>query len=161
MEEACLLYVKGEGAGKGWPKAFGSGSNTVSGVCAGRSRTSLVKVAVPTVPPQDTALLALTSSALVIIVLVLLALSIIYCKRFWKSQCQRGESVHAAFLCSPFAVYTCFWPLCCWVEHCPENWKSNIPLFIENRWLILLFTSAGLLLLFCTCTKTQRILPPP
>uniref|UniRef100_A0A8B9VS41 Ectodysplasin A2 receptor n=1 Tax=Anas zonorhyncha TaxID=75864 RepID=A0A8B9VS41_9AVES len=54
-----------------------------------RSRTSLVKVAVPTVPPQDTALLALTSSALVIIVLVLLALSIIYCKRFWKSQCQR------------------------------------------------------------------------
>ncbi|KAM6251905.1 tumor necrosis factor receptor superfamily member 27 isoform 2-T2 [Spheniscus humboldti] len=54
-----------------------------------RSRTNLVKVAVPTVPPQDTALLALTSSALVIIILVLLALSIIYCKRFWKSQCQR------------------------------------------------------------------------
>ncbi|NWS71088.1 TNR27 factor, partial [Crotophaga sulcirostris] len=54
-----------------------------------RSRINLVKVAVPTVPPQDTALLALTSSALVIIVLVLLALSIIYCKRFWKSQCQR------------------------------------------------------------------------
>ncbi|XP_010132085.1 PREDICTED: tumor necrosis factor receptor superfamily member 27 [Buceros rhinoceros silvestris] len=54
-----------------------------------RSRPTLVKVAVPTVPPQDTALLALTSSALVIIVLVLLALSIIYCKRFWKSQCQR------------------------------------------------------------------------
>ncbi|KFV82576.1 Tumor necrosis factor receptor superfamily member 27, partial [Struthio camelus australis] len=59
-----------------------------------RSRTNLVKVAVPTVPPQDTALLALTSSALVIIVLVLLALSIIYCKRFWKSQCQRdGEAI--------------------------------------------------------------------
>ncbi|NXK94201.1 TNR27 factor, partial [Formicarius rufipectus] len=59
-----------------------------------RSRTSLVKIAIPTVPPQDTALLALTSSALVIIVLVLLALSIIYCKRFWKSQCQRdGEAV--------------------------------------------------------------------
>ncbi|KFP06561.1 Tumor necrosis factor receptor superfamily member 27, partial [Calypte anna] len=59
-----------------------------------RSRVNLVKVAVPTVPPQDTALLALTSSALVIIVLVLLALSIIYCKRFWKSQCQRdGEAV--------------------------------------------------------------------
>ncbi|NWI54586.1 TNR27 factor, partial [Calyptomena viridis] len=56
-----------------------------------RSRTNLVKIAIPTVPPQDTALLALTSSALVIIVLVLLALSIIYCKRFWKSQCQRGE----------------------------------------------------------------------
>ncbi|NXD80877.1 TNR27 factor, partial [Halcyon senegalensis] len=55
-----------------------------------RSRTNLVKLAVPTVPPQDTALLALTSSALVIIVLVLLALSIIYCKRFWKSQCQRA-----------------------------------------------------------------------
>ncbi|KFQ81016.1 Tumor necrosis factor receptor superfamily member 27, partial [Phaethon lepturus] len=63
-----------------------------------RSRPSLVKVAVPTVPPQDTALLALTSSALVIIVLVLLALSIIYCKRFWKSQCQRGESVPAVLL---------------------------------------------------------------
>ncbi|KFP30810.1 Tumor necrosis factor receptor superfamily member 27, partial [Colius striatus] len=61
-----------------------------------RSRTNLVKVAIPTVPPQDTALLALTSSALVIIVLVLLALSIIYCKRFWKSQCQRGESVPVA-----------------------------------------------------------------
>ncbi|NXU59577.1 TNR27 factor, partial [Turnix velox] len=59
-----------------------------------RSRTNLVKVAIPTVPPQDTALLALTSSALVIIVLVLLALSIIYCKRFWKSQCQRdGEAI--------------------------------------------------------------------
>ncbi|NXM75704.1 TNR27 factor, partial [Serilophus lunatus] len=56
-----------------------------------RSRTNLVKVAVPTVPPQDTALLALTSSALVIIVLLLLALSIIYCKRFWKSQCQRDR----------------------------------------------------------------------
>ncbi|XP_027761075.1 tumor necrosis factor receptor superfamily member 27 [Empidonax traillii] len=54
-----------------------------------RSRTNLVKIAIPTVPPQDTALLALTSSALIIIVLVLLALSIIYCKRFWKSQCQR------------------------------------------------------------------------
>ncbi|KFV06582.1 Tumor necrosis factor receptor superfamily member 27, partial [Pterocles gutturalis] len=61
----------------------------VAGVFAGRSRPNLVRVAVPTVPPQDTALLALTSSALVIIVLVLLALSIIYCKRFWKSQCQR------------------------------------------------------------------------
>lgn len=92
----------------------------VSGVCAGRSRTNLVKVAVPTVPPQDTALLALTSSALVIIVLVLLALSIIYCKRFWKSQCQRGESVRAAFLCSPFAVYTFLAPLLL-VEHCPEH----------------------------------------
>ncbi|NWX86833.1 TNR27 factor, partial [Nothoprocta ornata] len=58
-----------------------------------RSRINLVKVAVPTVPPQDTALLALTSSALVIIVLVLLALSIIYCKRFWKSQCQRVQFI--------------------------------------------------------------------
>ncbi|NXA05253.1 TNR27 factor, partial [Sapayoa aenigma] len=55
------------------------------------SRKNLVKIAVPTVPPQDTALLTLTISALVIIVLVLLALSIVYCKRFWKSQCQRGE----------------------------------------------------------------------
>lgn len=77
---------------------------------AGRSRTSLVKVAVPTVPPQDTALLALTSSALVIIVLVLLALSIIYCKRFWKSQCQRGELVLSSLLChSPVPVA----PACC------------------------------------------------
>ncbi|KYO38357.1 tumor necrosis factor receptor superfamily member 27 isoform A [Alligator mississippiensis] len=42
-----------------------------------------------TAPPQDTALLALTSSALVIIALVLLALSIIYCRRFWKCQGQR------------------------------------------------------------------------
>lgn len=67
------------------------GSSALWMMFAGRSRTNLVKVAVPTVPPQDTALLALTSSALVIIVLVLLALSIIYCKRFWKSQCQRGE----------------------------------------------------------------------
>uniref|UniRef100_A0A674HZV8 Ectodysplasin A2 receptor n=1 Tax=Terrapene triunguis TaxID=2587831 RepID=A0A674HZV8_9SAUR len=53
------------------------------------SRTTLVKVVIPTVPPQDTALLVLTSSALVIIVLVLLALAIICCKRFWKSQCQQ------------------------------------------------------------------------
>ncbi|NXG00126.1 TNR27 factor, partial [Sakesphorus luctuosus] len=58
-----------------------------------RSITNVVKSAVPTVPPQDTALLALTSSALVIIVLVLLALSIIYCKRFWKSQCQRVQFI--------------------------------------------------------------------
>lgn len=70
----------------------------MAGALAGRSRTNLVKVAIPTVPPQDTALLALTSSALVIIVLVLLALSIIYCKRFWKSQCQRGESMPAVLL---------------------------------------------------------------
>lgn len=88
--------------------------------CAGRSRTNLVKVAVPTVPPQDTALLALTSSALVIIVLVLLALSIIYCKRFWKSQCQRGESVHATHPPSALSVCTHSRPLPCWVEHCLE-----------------------------------------
>uniref|UniRef100_A0A8D0GS74 TNFR-Cys domain-containing protein n=1 Tax=Sphenodon punctatus TaxID=8508 RepID=A0A8D0GS74_SPHPU len=53
------------------------------------SRVSLVKVETPTAPPQDTTLVALTSSALVIIVLVLLTVSIIYCRRFWKSQCQR------------------------------------------------------------------------
>ncbi|OXB62657.1 hypothetical protein ASZ78_006476, partial [Callipepla squamata] len=73
-----------------------------------RSRTNLVKMAVPTVPPQDTALLALTSSALVIIVLVLLALSIIYCKRFWKSQCQRVEGMpglHAKPLLTLFLLY--------------------------------------------------------
>ncbi|XP_068553621.1 tumor necrosis factor receptor superfamily member 27 isoform X2 [Anas acuta] len=69
-----------------------------------RSRTSLVKVAVPTVPPQDTALLALTSSALVIIVLVLLALSIIYCKRFWKSQCQRGPVEAVQFISEGEAI---------------------------------------------------------
>ncbi|NWU88851.1 TNR27 factor, partial [Upupa epops] len=69
-----------------------------------RSRSSLVKVAVPTVPPQDTALLALTSSALVIIVLVLLALSIIYCKRFWKSQCQRGPVEAVQFVSDGEAV---------------------------------------------------------
>ncbi|NXI38065.1 TNR27 factor, partial [Galbula dea] len=69
-----------------------------------RSRINLVKVAVPTVPPQDTALLALTSSALVIIVLVLLALSIIYCKRFWKSQCQRGPMEAVQFISDGEAV---------------------------------------------------------
>ncbi|NXP35916.1 TNR27 factor, partial [Leiothrix lutea] len=69
-----------------------------------RSRMNLVKVAVPTVPPQDTALLALTSSALVIIVLVLLALSIIYCKRFWKSQCQRGHVEAVQFISDGEAV---------------------------------------------------------
>ncbi|KFQ37851.1 Tumor necrosis factor receptor superfamily member 27, partial [Mesitornis unicolor] len=69
-----------------------------------RSRINLVKVAVPTVPPQDTALLALTSSALVIIVLVLLALSIIYCKRFWKSQCQRGPVEAVQFISDGEAV---------------------------------------------------------
>ncbi|XP_053931253.1 tumor necrosis factor receptor superfamily member 27 isoform X2 [Cuculus canorus] len=71
------------------PTAQRQTMQSVESACQGRSRINLVKVAVPTVPPQDTALLALTSSALVIIVLVLLALSIIYCKRFWKSQCQR------------------------------------------------------------------------
>ncbi|KAM7095229.1 tumor necrosis factor receptor superfamily member 27 isoform 3-T3 [Ciconia maguari] len=71
------------------PTARRRPTRSAGNACRGRSRTNLVKVAVPTVPPQDTALLALTSSALVIIVLVLLALSIIYCKRFWKSQCQR------------------------------------------------------------------------
>ncbi|XP_067405779.1 tumor necrosis factor receptor superfamily member 27 [Emydura macquarii macquarii] len=54
------------------------------------SKTSLVKVVIPTEPLQETALLVLISSALVTIVLVLLAFSVIYCKRFWKSQCQRG-----------------------------------------------------------------------
>lgn len=90
------------------------GSSILWIMFAGRSRTNLVKVAVPTVPPQDTALLALTSSALVIIVLVLLALAIIYCKRFWKSQCQRGELVLFSLLCYslvPMAPSRC-------IEHC-------------------------------------------
>lgn len=100
--------------GMGWSKPQEFGFSSLWMMFAGRSRTSLVKVAVPTVPPQDTALLALTSSALVIIVLVLLALSIIYCKRFWKSQCQRGELVLSFLLChSPVPVA----PSCC-VEHC-------------------------------------------
>ncbi|XP_006125304.1 tumor necrosis factor receptor superfamily member 27 [Pelodiscus sinensis] len=46
------------------------------------SRTALV-------PSQNATFLALTSSVPVIIVLVLLALAIIFGKRFWKSQCQR------------------------------------------------------------------------
>lgn len=98
LEEARSLHMKRDGQGGGGPSLGVRLQCFVAGVFAGRSRTNLVKVAVPTVPPQDTALLALTSSALVIIVLVLLALSIIYCKRFWKSQCQRGESMPTVFL---------------------------------------------------------------
>ncbi|NXJ86163.1 TNR27 factor, partial [Trogon melanurus] len=92
-EPQCTSFAAAESSCMGGvAQALGLGSD-VAAVFAGRSRTNLVKVAVPTVPPQDTALLALTSSALVIIVLVLLALSIIYCKRFWKSQCQRVQFI--------------------------------------------------------------------
>ncbi|XP_066496305.1 tumor necrosis factor receptor superfamily member 27 [Tiliqua scincoides] len=54
-----------------------------------RSRVSLVKVESPPAPTQDLALVVLTSSALAVISLVLLTISILYCRRFWKSQCQR------------------------------------------------------------------------
>ncbi|XP_062998164.1 tumor necrosis factor receptor superfamily member 27 [Elgaria multicarinata webbii] len=54
-----------------------------------RSRVSLVKVESPTAPGQDLALMVLTGSALVIVVLVLLTVSFLYCQRFWKSQCQQ------------------------------------------------------------------------
>lgn len=42
-------------------------------------------------PVQDPALVVLTSSALVLLVLVLLTVAILYCQQFWKSQCQHGE----------------------------------------------------------------------
>lgn len=42
-------------------------------------------------PVQDPALVVLMSSALVLLVLVLLTVAILYCQQFWKSQCQHGE----------------------------------------------------------------------
>ncbi|KAL7979887.1 hypothetical protein Chor_004356, partial [Crotalus horridus] len=39
-------------------------------------------------PVQDPALVVLTSSALVLLVLVLLTVAVLYCQQFWKSQCQ-------------------------------------------------------------------------
>ncbi|KAL8181300.1 UNVERIFIED_CONTAM: hypothetical protein K2H54_053290 [Gekko kuhli] len=54
-----------------------------------RPRVSPEKVGNPAGTTLNTALAVLTSSALVIIVLVSL-LSLLYCQRFWKSQCQRG-----------------------------------------------------------------------
>ncbi|ETE67489.1 Tumor necrosis factor receptor superfamily member 27, partial [Ophiophagus hannah] len=39
-------------------------------------------------PAQDPALVVLTSSALALLALVLLTVSILYCQQFWKSQCQ-------------------------------------------------------------------------
>ncbi|KAM6426943.1 tumor necrosis factor receptor superfamily member 27 isoform 2-T2 [Liasis olivaceus] len=39
-------------------------------------------------PAQDLVLVVLTSSALVLLALVLLTISILYCQQFWKSQCQ-------------------------------------------------------------------------
>ncbi|XP_070616237.1 tumor necrosis factor receptor superfamily member 27 [Erythrolamprus reginae] len=41
-----------------------------------------------TEPAQDPALAVLTSSALVLLALVLLTVSILYCQKFWKSRCQ-------------------------------------------------------------------------
>ncbi|XP_042336349.1 tumor necrosis factor receptor superfamily member 27 isoform X3 [Sceloporus undulatus] len=57
-----------------------------------RARVSLVKVESHSAPAHASALVALTISALVIILLVLLTVSILYGRRFWKSQCQRGPS---------------------------------------------------------------------
>ncbi|XP_042336347.1 tumor necrosis factor receptor superfamily member 27 isoform X2 [Sceloporus undulatus] len=54
-----------------------------------RARVSLVKVESHSAPAHASALVALTISALVIILLVLLTVSILYGRRFWKSQCQR------------------------------------------------------------------------
>ncbi|XP_054852800.1 tumor necrosis factor receptor superfamily member 27 isoform X2 [Eublepharis macularius] len=53
-----------------------------------RSRVSPVKIDNPPGPPLDTSLVVITTSALVVLVLVSL-LSLLYCQRFWKSQCQR------------------------------------------------------------------------
>lgn len=126
-----------------------------------------MKVAVPTVPPQDTALLALTSSALVIIVLVLLALSIIYCKRFWKSQCQRGESMPAALLFRlPLLFAGARGPLLAGQSIAPSvaalaaYRDPSAPLLVQDKALILLFTSAGPLLCLA-CPKARRSLAPP
>lgn len=113
-----------DGKGGGGPSLRVSLQHSVAAAFAGRSRPNLVKVAVPTVPPQDTALLALTSSALVIIVLVLLALSIIYCKRFWKSQCQRGESTPAALLLPPL-LFTCACDPSSLCRACPQHCSSH------------------------------------
>ncbi|KAJ6663172.1 hypothetical protein lerEdw1_010308 [Lerista edwardsae] len=63
-----------------------------------RSRVSSVKVESPPAPAQDTALVVLTSSALAIIVLALLTTSILYCRRFWKSQCQQGPGEVVQFV---------------------------------------------------------------
>ncbi|XP_034291021.1 tumor necrosis factor receptor superfamily member 27 isoform X1 [Pantherophis guttatus] len=41
-----------------------------------------------TEPAQDPALVVLTSSALVLLALILLTVAILYCQQFWKSQCQ-------------------------------------------------------------------------
>ncbi|XP_034970062.2 tumor necrosis factor receptor superfamily member 27 [Zootoca vivipara] len=53
-----------------------------------RSRVSLVTVEDPTAPAQDLVFVVLTIGALVIIGLALLTVSILYCQRFWKSQCE-------------------------------------------------------------------------
>ncbi|XP_044293817.1 tumor necrosis factor receptor superfamily member 27 isoform X1 [Varanus komodoensis] len=53
------------------------------------SGARLVRMESPPAAGQDLALVVLTSSALVILVLVLLTVSFLYCQRFWKSQCQR------------------------------------------------------------------------
>lgn len=167
LEEGWSLHVKRNGQGGGGPSLRVRLQCFVAGVFAGRSRTNLVKVAIPTVPPQDTALLALTSSALVIIVLVLLALSIIYCKRFWKSQCQRGESMPAVLLfLLPLLFTRARGPLLTVVSIVPSvaalaaYSHPNVPLLIQKKHLILLFASAGPLLCFA-CSKTRRSLPPP
>ncbi|XP_077163791.1 tumor necrosis factor receptor superfamily member 27 isoform X2 [Paroedura picta] len=54
-----------------------------------RPRVTLEKAGNPAGLTLDKALVVFTSSALLIILLVSL-LSLLYCQRFWKSQCQRG-----------------------------------------------------------------------
>uniref|UniRef100_A0A8D2KZK0 Ectodysplasin A2 receptor n=1 Tax=Varanus komodoensis TaxID=61221 RepID=A0A8D2KZK0_VARKO len=71
----------------------------------------------PPAAGQDLALVVLTSSALVILVLVLLTVSFLYCQRFWKSQCQRGEFPQAAARLPPSLSWPCLeagsFPLSC------------------------------------------------
>nr|XP_020640069.1 tumor necrosis factor receptor superfamily member 27 isoform X2 [Pogona vitticeps] len=54
-----------------------------------RSKMRLVKVESPPAPATDLPLGVLTSSALVILALVLLTVSVLYCQRFWKDHGQR------------------------------------------------------------------------
>ncbi|XP_077163792.1 tumor necrosis factor receptor superfamily member 27 isoform X3 [Paroedura picta] len=57
-----------------------------------RPRVTLEKAGNPAGLTLDKALVVFTSSALLIILLVSL-LSLLYCQRFWKSQCQRGKGL--------------------------------------------------------------------
>ncbi|KAJ7310340.1 hypothetical protein JRQ81_007249 [Phrynocephalus forsythii] len=54
-----------------------------------RSKVGLVEAESSPAAAHDLPLIVLTSSALAIVVLVLLTVSILYCQRFWKDQCQQ------------------------------------------------------------------------